>query len=81
VRVATFYGLPGNFEVKLLTMMAENELFRMRFVSPRLPGYRVDPDVLRAAQSVTARLTEAMKKQRGFGVSPEELKDMRAKTA
>ena len=53
-------------EVKLLTMMAENELFRMRFVNPRLPGYLIDPEVLRASQSITGRLTEAMKKLRGF---------------
>ena len=67
-------------EMKLLATMAENELFRMRFVNPRLPGYRNDPEVLRAAQSVTARLTEVMKKQRGFAVSSEELKDMRAES-
>ena len=67
-------------EVKALATMAENELFRMRFVNPRLPGYMVDPSVLRAAQSATARLSEIMKKQRGFAVGPEELIKTRAES-
>ena len=57
-------------ELKVLAMMAENELMRMRFVNPRMPGHKADPAVLRAAQSITARLLEASKKQRVFNVSP-----------
>ena len=53
-------------EVKTLAMMAENELLRMRFINPRLPGYTVDFTVLRAAQSATALLMETMKKHRAF---------------
>ena len=56
-------------ELKALAMMAENELMRMRFVDPRLPGHIADPEVLRAAQSITARLLEASKKQRVFAAS------------
>ena len=67
-------------EVKTLAMMAENELLRMRFINPRLPGYTIDPSVLRAAQSATALLTETMKKQKGFSFTGEELKELRARS-
>jgi hypothetical protein len=67
-------------EVKTLAMMAENELLRMRFINPRLPGYNIDPNVFRAAQSATALLTEAMKKQKGFPVTAEELKEIRGRS-
>ena len=58
-------------ELKALATMAENELFRMKFVDPRFAGHTANPEVLRAAQSITSRLTEAMKKQRVFKVTPE----------
>jgi len=67
-------------EVKALATMAENELIRMRFINPRLPGYANDPSVFRAAQSATALLTEAMKKQKGFTVTAEELKELRVRS-
>jgi len=67
-------------EVKALAMMAENEFLRMRFINPRLPGYAIDANVLRAAQSATARLSEIMKRQRGFVVGPEELRKARAES-
>ena len=63
-------------EAKLLATMAENELFRMRYVNPRMPGYLIDQEVLRHAQSVTARLSEMMKKQKGFA-TPENPKAIR----
>ena len=53
-------------ELKALTTLAENQLFRMRYVDPKIPGYTITPETFRAAQSATALLSEAMKKQRGF---------------
>jgi len=52
-------------ELKALTTLAENQLFRMRYVDPKIPGYTITPETFRVAQS-TALLSEAMKKQRGF---------------
>lgn len=57
-------------ELKALTTLAENQFFRMRFIDPRMPGYRIAPEVFRASQSATAMLTEASKKERGFPVKP-----------
>ena len=53
-------------ELKALATLAENQLFRMRYVDPKIPGYTITPETFRAAQSATALLSEAMKKQRGF---------------
>jgi hypothetical protein len=57
-------------ELKALTTLAENQLFRMKFIDPRLPGYHIEPEVFRASQSATALLSDAMKKERGFPVKP-----------
>ena len=53
-------------ELKVLTTLAENQFFRMRFIDPRLPGYTIEPEVFRASQSAVALLSEAMKRERGF---------------
>ena len=58
-------------ELRVLATLADNELFRMRFVDPRLPDYRIDPEVFRAAQSVTAKLSEIMKRERGLAPKPD----------
>ena len=57
-------------ELKILTTLVENQFFRMRFIDRRMPGYSIEPEVFRAAQSATALLSEAMKKERGFPVKP-----------
>jgi hypothetical protein len=57
-------------ELKALTTLAENQLFRMRYIDPKMPGYSIEPEAFRASQSAVALLSEAMKKERGF---PEKL--------
>ncbi len=57
-------------ELKVLTTLAENQFFRMRFIDPRLPGYTIEPEVFRASQSAVALLSEAVKKERGFPPKP-----------
>ena len=57
-------------ELKVLTTLAENQFFRMRFIDPRLPGYTIDVEVYRASQSAVAVLSEALKKERGFPIKP-----------
>ena len=58
-------------ELKALATLAENQLFRMKYIDPKMPGYRIEPEIFRASQSATALLSEAMKKQRGFTVKPD----------
>jgi hypothetical protein len=57
-------------ELKVLTTLAENQFFRMKYIDTRLPGYRIEPERFKAAQSAVAMLSEAMKKQRGFLAQP-----------
>jgi hypothetical protein len=58
-------------ELIVLTTLVENQFFRMRFIDPRLPGYTIDPEVYRAAQSAVAVLSEKSKKVRGFPIKPD----------
>jgi hypothetical protein len=58
-------------ELKVLTTLAENQFFRMKYIDTRLPGYSIEPEKFKASQSVVTRLSEAMKKERGFLVAPE----------
>jgi hypothetical protein len=58
-------------ELRILTTLAENQFFRMKYIDTRLPGYSIPLDKFKAAQSAVAMLTEAMKKERGFPAKPE----------
>jgi len=53
-------------ELQALTTLAENQFFRMKYIDPKMPGYSITPETFRAAQSATALISEAMKKERGF---------------
>ena len=57
-------------ELQALTTLAENQFFRMKYIDPKMPGYSITPETFRAAQSATALLSEAVKKDRGFPVKP-----------
>ena len=52
-------------ELKVLTTLADNQMFRMRFIDPKMPGYKVDPDSFRASQAVIGRLHVALDAQNG----------------
>ena len=52
-------------ELKVLTTLADNQMFRMRFIDPKIPGYKVDPDSFRASQSVIGMLHVALDAQNG----------------
>jgi len=59
-------------ELKVLTTLAENQFFRMRYIDPKIPGYKIEPEVFRASQSAVALLSDATKKERGFPIRPVE---------
>jgi len=58
-------------ELKALATLAENQFFRMKYIDPKIPGYRIEPDAFRASQSAVALLSDAVKKERGFPIKPE----------
>jgi hypothetical protein len=53
-------------ELKTIVMLADNQLFRMKFIDPKLPGHSNNAEELKAAQSVVGILRNACKEASGF---------------
>ena len=53
-------------ELQTMTTIADNELFRMKYINIRLPGFVQNPDLMRLAQSAVRVLGEALKEAKGF---------------
>ena len=53
-------------EVQALLELVDNQLFRMKFIDPKLPGYREDPDRLRLATAAVNRLKESFQNAKGI---------------
>lgn len=43
-------------ELKLLTSLASDQLFRREFIDPKMPGYRSNPEEVSLGKSLVARL-------------------------
>ena len=57
-------------ELRALVKLSDNQFFRIRYIDPKMPGYKADPEELRIAQSAVQILQEALKKEKGFKVAP-----------
>lgn len=53
-------------ELQALVTLAENQFFRMKYLDPKIPGYKAKPDELRAAQSAVATIHKALNDEKGF---------------
>jgi hypothetical protein len=53
-------------ELQSLLELVENQLFRMKYIDPKIPGHVVRPDALRTANSAIQVLREAFKTAKGF---------------
>jgi hypothetical protein len=53
-------------ELQALVTLAENQFFRMKFLDPKIPGYKAKPDEMRAAQSAVATIHKALNVEKGF---------------
>jgi len=51
-------------QVNALLQMAQNQLFRMKFLDPKMPGYKGRPGEVEAAESAVQALTAALKERR-----------------
>jgi hypothetical protein len=47
-------------ELKAVTALVEDQLFRVKFIDPKIPGHKNDPEQLRAAESALANLKERL---------------------
>ena len=56
-------------ELQALVTLSENQFFRVKYIDPKMPGYKADPEELRAAQSAIQILEGALKKEKGFKVA------------
>jgi hypothetical protein len=52
-------------EIGALLEMAENQLFRMKFIDSKIPGHKADPEKQRVAVSAVNSLQEAFNKAKG----------------
>jgi hypothetical protein len=52
-------------ELQALLTLADNQLFRMKFIDPKIPGYKSRPEELRAAQSAVQSLQDSLNKEKG----------------
>jgi hypothetical protein len=51
-------------QVKALLQISQNQLFRMKFLDPKMPGYKARPGEVEAAESAVQALTDALKETR-----------------
>lgn len=64
-------------ELKVLVRLADNQMFRMKFIDPRIPGYKVTPEAFKAAQSALGLLHDASAKE-GYERQPVKVTGGRA---
>ena len=56
-------------EVKALLQISRNQIFRMKFLDPKMPGYKAHPGELEAAESAVKVLEAALKEDRLTGTT------------
>lgn len=52
-------------ELQALVTLADNQFFRMKFIDPKLPGYKPNPALLEASQSAVRILQAALNTSKG----------------
>jgi hypothetical protein len=53
-------------ELQELLELVDNQLFRMKFIDPKIPGPKVKPEKIDAANSAVKILKDAFKAAKGF---------------
>jgi len=53
-------------EMQALLELVENQLFRVKFIDRRIPGYKENPEKLALAAAAVAVLRESFNKAKGF---------------
>ena len=48
-------------ELQALATLADNQLFRVKYIDPKMPGYSIQPKELEVANSAVQTLAEALK--------------------
>jgi hypothetical protein len=53
-------------ELQALVTLTENQFFRIKYLDPKMPGYKGRPKEVEAAQSAVHVLQTALRKEKGF---------------
>lgn len=48
-------------QVKAVTTLLEDQVFRVKFIDPKMPGYKKNPEQVLAAESALALLKDSVK--------------------
>ena len=55
-------------ELQALLELVDNQLFRMKYIDPRIPGHKDNPEMLELATSAVSTLRGTFNKVKGFKV-------------
>ena len=55
-------------EVQALLELVENQLFRVKHIDRRIPGFKSNPEMLAAATTAVQTLKETFSKAKGFAL-------------
>jgi hypothetical protein len=58
-------------QLQTLIMLADNQLFRVKFIDSKIPGNVRNPQAIREAQAVIQILQDAFNKEKGFTAKDE----------
>jgi hypothetical protein len=53
-------------ELQALLELVDNQLFRMKYIDSKVPGYKSDPEKLKCATAAVQSLKETFKAAKGF---------------
>ncbi len=56
-------------QLEALVTLADNQLFRMKYIDPKMPGHKASPEGLENARAALQVLQEALKKTKGVGTT------------
>ena len=56
-------------QIKALLQISQNQIFRLKYLDPKMPGYKARPGELEAAESAVQALMAALKEGR---LGPQE---------
>ena len=56
-------------ELRLLTALASDQLFRREFIDPKMPGHQTNPDEIRAGKKLVERLQRIAERTIGVRLS------------
>lgn len=64
-KISVEFTLP---ELQAVVTLAENQLFRVKFIDPKMPGYKSQPEQLEACKAAVQILHDALNDAKGLKI-------------